>query len=483
MQVTETANEGLSREYAITISATDLESKLDAQLLEIKATVNLKGFRPGKAPMAHLKKMYGKQLLGEVIDKTIRETSAELLEEKKLVPAMQPAIEIINYEENGDLEYKVTLEVMPDIPEQDFSKIKLTNLMINEKDAQAELDSALKRLAEGNRSFAPRKDSEKSEDGDKVLINFAGKIDGVAFEGGTAEDYSLVLGSGSFIPGFEAQLVGKKNGDDLEVKVTFPEDYNSAELAGKDAVFDVTINEISAPGDPVIDDTMASQFGMENLDQLKEALKGQVEGDFNAQSRMRLKRSLLDELDGLYDFDLPPKMLESEALQVAKHLNEEGHDHDHDHDHGEGHDHDHDHDHDDKDEDVEVNDEHREIAARRVRLGLVLAELGRSNNIEVSEDELNRHITNEARRYPGQEQQFMDYIKNNPETINQFRAPLFEDKVVDYVLELAMVSDKAVSKDELLAEPDDEGEKKPAKKVAKTKAKPAAKKTAKKKKD
>ncbi len=446
MQVNETSNEGLSRAYAVTIPAADLDARLNSQLEGIKGQVQIKGFRPGKVPLSHLKQTYGKQVMGDVITNAVQETSQKVLEEREITPASQPSIEITNFEEGGDLEYAMTIDVMPDIPDADFSKIKLERQVISDKDLDAEVEKAMQKLAEGNTSYEPCKAGSKAKKDDQVRFDFKGAIDGEVFDGGAAEDYMLVLGSGSFIPGFEDQLIGAKADEDLEINISFPEDYPASELAGKEAIFECKIKEILAPVKSDIDDAFAAKFGMENVDALREVLSGRVRQDFDGVSKEKLKRKLLDSLDELYTFDLPERMLENEAKTVAQHLSEN------DDDGEEGHDHEHDH----EEKEVEVTDEHTKIASRRVKLGLALAEVGRENEIQVGEEEVQRKLMEEACRHPGQEQQFLQRVRDNPQMADQFRAPLFEDKVVDFILELAKVSETQVSKDELLAEPEED---------------------------
>ncbi len=486
MQVTETLSEGLKREFKVVVEAAELNARLDAKLDEIKGQVQLKGFRPGKVPKAHLKKTYGKSVMGDVIQETVGETSQKAIEERELKPALQPNIELEGEIEQviegaADLAYKLTFEVMPNFDLPDFSAISLTRPVVEV--SEEEVDEAMQRIAEQQQNFEPKGDGAKAEEGDSLKIDFLGKVDGVAFEGGTAEGATLVIGSGQFIPGFEEQLTGAKVGDEVLVKVTFPAEYGAEHLAGKDAEFDVKVQEISAPAKTEINEDFAKQMGLESLDALKDALKGRIGEDYTRVSRARVKRSLLDKLDALEDFELPPTMLEQEIEQIIQQAqSEKAHGAD---DYDAEHDHDHDH------SDVEISDEERAefktIAERRVRLGLLLSEVGARNEIQVTQEEVNRAIAEQARNFPGQEQQVFQFYTQNQQAQAQIRAPLFEEKVVDYILELAKVTDEPVTREALLEDPDAPAEealgggsdKKPAKKAAAKKT--AAKKTAAKK--
>ncbi len=480
MQVTETLSEGLKREFKVVIEASELNKRLDAKLDEIKGQVQLKGFRPGKVPVSHLKKTYGKSVMGDVIQETVGETSQKAIEERELKPALQPNIELDGeiepvIEGKADLAYKLSFEIMPEFDMPDFSKIELVRPVVEVSDE--EVDEAISRMAEQQQNFEPKKDGAKAEEGDSLQIDFVGKIDGEAFEGGTAEGVSLVIGSGQFIPGFEEQLTGAKKGDDVVVKVTFPEEYGAEHLAGKEAEFDVKVQEVSAPAAVKIDDDFAKQLGLDSLDALKDALRERIGQDYGRISRSRVKRSLLDKLDELETFELPPTMLEQEYEQILSQAqSEKAHD-------AEDYDpaHDHDHDHSDVEIPEEEKEEYRRIAARRVRLGLLLSEVGSRNEISVTQDELTRAIAEQARNFPGQEQQVFQYFQQNPQAQAQVRAPLFEDKVVDYILELAKVKDETVTREALLEDPEAPAEDAVAASEGGAKKKTAAKKTATKK--
>lgn len=444
MQVTVTNADGLKRELKIEVPAGELEEKLGSKLEELKNQVRLKGFRPGKVPMSHLRKTYGKQVMSEVIQETVGESSQKALEEQELRPAYQPNIDLEGeveqvMEGNADLAYKMTFEIVPAIELADFSKISIEKPVAEVTDE--EVQDSLKRLAENQKNFEARAEGEAAENGDQLIIDFIGKIDGEAFEGGSAEGAAIELGAGQFIPGFEEQLVGAKAGDAVDVKVTFPADYGAEHLAGKDAVFEVNVQEVKAPAEVTIDDEFAKRFGLDDLAKLKEILTEQIKADFDRMSHQHLKRAMLDKLDELHDFELPPTMVQQEFDAIWKQLEHEL-------------------EHQNKtvadmDEPEEkVREEYNKIAERRVRLGLVLAEVGEKNSISVTEQELSQALSERARQFPGQERQLYEFYQQNPQAVQELRAPIFEDKVVDYISELATVTEKPVSKDELFEDPD-----------------------------
>ncbi|MEX0339001.1 MAG: trigger factor [Arenibacterium sp.] len=433
MQVTETLNEGLKRGYAIVVTADELDGKVNEKLVEAQPEIEMKGFRKGKVPMPLLKKQFGQRLLGEVMQESIDGAMSKHFEETGDRPAMQPQVKMTNedWKEGDDVHVEMSYEALPEIPEVDLKTIKLEKLVVKAKDA--DVDEALGNLAETAQNFEPRKKGSKAKDGDQIVMDFAGKVDGEAFEGGSAEDYPLVLGSNSFIPGFEEQLVGVKAGEEKAVTVTFPEDYQADHLAGKEAVFDCTIKEVKAPKAAEIDDELAKKFGADDLAALKTQISERLEQEYAGAARAVLKRGLLDQLDEMVKFDLPPSLVDAEAGQIAHQLwHEENPD-------VQGHDH----------PEIEATDEHKTLAERRVRLGLLLAELGQKAEVEVTDAEMSQAIMSQARQYPGQERQFFEFVQQNPQMQQQLRAPLFEDKVVDYVVELAEVSEKEVSKDDL----------------------------------
>ena len=445
MQIVEKSGEGLSRVYGVTVPVADLNERLEARIVEITPQLNIKGFRPGKVPAAHVRRLHGKALMAEVVEQTITETTQKVLEDNKLRPAGEPDLkpegdiaQVIDGK--ADLSYEIAVEIMPDFEPTDLTKISLTRPIYEPTDA--EVDEAVEELGKQNLTYEPRTGkSVKAKDGDQIVIDFVGRIDGEAFQGGTATDSELVLGSGQFIPGFEEQLVGAKAGDEVIVKVAFPADYQAANLAGKDAEFTTTVKEVRAPVESKIDDAMAERLGIESLDKLKELLKTNLESQYAGASRFKLKRALLDVLDERHDFPLPPKMVEAEFAAIWQQVQQ------------------------DKErgglppEDSEKSDdqlqtEYRKIAERRVRLGLVLAEIGRANEVQVTEQELLEAMRAEAMRYGQQAQQIFDMFRQNPNMQAQLRAPIFEDKVVDLIVNKATVTDEKVSKEDLLKEDD-----------------------------
>jgi len=445
MQIVEKSGEGLSRVYGVTVPAADLNALYEARVAEIAPTLNIKGFRPGKVPPAHVRKMFGKSLMSEVVEKTINDTTQKVIEDNNLRPASEPDLKPEGdiqavVDGKADLSYEISLEIMPDFALTDLTQISLKKPVY--EPTSAEVKEALDELAKSNRTYEPRTGkSLKAKDGDQLVIDFLGKVDGVAFDGGASEGADLTLGSGQFIPGFEEQLVGAKPGDSVVVKVTFPTEYQAANLAGKDAEFEVTVKEVKAPVAAKADDALAERLGIENLDKLTELLKTNLENQYAGASRFKLKRALLDALDETHAFDLPPKMVEAEFGQIWSQVQQ------------------------DKEqgglppEDAEKSEdqlqtEYRKIAERRVRLGLVLAEIGRANNVQVTDQELGEAMRQEAMKYGQQAQQIFDFLRQNANAQGQLRAPIFEDKVVDLILAQAKVTDEKVSKDELLKEDD-----------------------------
>ena len=445
LQIVEKSGEGLSRVYEVRVPATELTEKLEAKIAEITPKLNLKGFRPGKVPPAHIRRIYGKSLMGEVVEQTLSESTQQALDENKLRPASQPDLKLESDIDQvlagkADLAYEIQVEVIPDFEPIDVATLKLKKPVY--EPTEAEVDEAVKDLGVQNRTYEPRTGKTiKAKDGDMVVTDFVGRIDGETFEGGSATDAQLVLGSGQFIPGFEEQLVGAKPGAKVTVKVAFPADYGVDTLAGKDAEFEVEVKEVRGPVSKPVDDEFAKTLGMTDLDALKEAIKGQLKSRYESMSRFKLKRALLDQLDTKHTFDLPPRMVDAEFegiwTQVQSENEKQGPSEE---DKG-------------KSED-ELKAEYRKIAERRVRLGLVLAELGRRHSIELSDQEVLQAAREEAMRYQGQEQQVFDAIRQNPQMMTQLRAPLYEDKVVDKVFDLAKVTDQKVSKEKLLEEDD-----------------------------
>ncbi|NOD46624.1 MULTISPECIES: trigger factor [unclassified Ruegeria] len=433
MQVTETLNEGLKRGYNIVVTAAELDDKVNEKLTEAQPEIEMKGFRKGKVPMALLKKQFGQRLLGEAMQESIDGAMNQHFEDSGDRPALQPEVKMTNedWKEGDDVEVAMSYEALPAIPEVDLKSVELEKLVVKADDAAVE--EALNNLAETAQDFKARRKGSKAKDGDQIVFDFVGKVDGEEFEGGSAEGYPLVLGSNSFIPGFEEQLVGVKAEEEKDVNVTFPEEYGAEHLAGKDAVFTCTIKEVKEPVAAEVNDELAMKFGAEDLDALKAQISERLEAEYAGASRAVMKRTLLDVLDEKVSFDLPPSLVEAEAKQIAHQLFHEENPDVEGHDHGE----------------VEPTEEHTKLAERRVRLGLLLAELGQKAEVEVTDAEMTQAIMNQARQYPGQERQFFEFVQQNAQMQQQMRAPIFEDKVVDYVFELAQVSEKDVSKDDL----------------------------------
>jgi trigger factor len=431
MQVNEKTAEGLVRAYEITVPASDIDAKVTEKLEAHRKDFSMKGFRKGKAPISLMRKMFGQSVMGETIQEMVDGSVRDLIAEKDHRPAMNPDIKMVNedFKEGDDLEVAVNYELLPDVPEVDFSSIKLEKLVVEVGDDA--VSESLDRLAQDAVDYGTKDGA--AEDKDQIIIDFTGRIDGEAFEGGAAEDFPLVLGSGQFIPGFEEQLIGAKAGDEKDVEVSFPDDYGNEQLKGQAAVFETKIKEVKAPKAAEINDDLAKRFGSDDLDALKATIRERVAAEYNQASRAHLKRKLLDALDTKVDFELPPTMLDIEAKQVAHQLWHE------ENPEVEGHDH----------PEIEPTEEHTRIAKRRVMLGLLLADLGSKNNIQVQEEELRNAIMQQARQYPGQERQFFDFIRENQNAMNEIQAPLFEDKVIDHILEQAVLEEKSVTKEEL----------------------------------
>jgi trigger factor len=442
MNVKELKSEGLSKTFEVSVSKEDLQGKLEAKIKEMQPQVSLKGFRPGKVPTSHIRKMFGQSIMRDVVEETVNETSQQAINDNKLRPAGTPKVDLrANGEDvtkgKADLEYTMTVELIPDFEVADFEKLKFTRLT-SEVDDKA-VEERIKKLAEGSKSYKKKAKTAKAKKGDAVLIDFVGTVDGVAFDGGAMEGHQLVLGSGSFIPGFEDGLIGAKAGDELDVKVTFPAEYQAADLAGKDAVFATKVIEVQGEVDAKIDDELATKFGLENLEKLQELIKEQAENEFGAQSRMKLKRAILDELDKKHSFDLPPGMVTAEFDNIWAQVQAEKQAGQLDED-------------DAKKTEKQLEKDYKKIAERRVRLGLVLAEIGQKEEVSISNEELQGAMIAEARRYPGQEQQVIEFYQKNPNAIAQLRAPIFEEKVVDLIIEKAKITDKKVKEDVLFEE-------------------------------
>ena len=469
MQTVETLNEGLKRAYTLTIPFADIEKQVDQQLKEIAPQVQMPGFRPGKVPANLVRKMHGEAIEQDVVNKAIQTGVQEAMAEQELRPAMQPEIELDpDWERGKDIEISMKVEVLPDIPETKVDDIALERLTVEADDTAVE--AAIQSLAENQRSYETAAKTYKAKEGDLVVIDFEGKVDGELFDGGKGEGMSVTIGSGQLIPGFEDQLVGAKANDAKEVKVTFPDDYNVDYLKGKDAVFDVTVGEVRKPKEAKADDEFAQSLGLEGIDKLRELMKGQVEQELNGLTRTHMKRRLLDNLAANHDFPVPPTMVESEFDQIWKQLEQEA----------------------TAEPDPEAarkemedeKDEYRDIAERRVRLGLLLSEIGKQNGVEVNQSEMSQLIAQAAQQYgPEDRDRFIQYVQQDPMAAAQLRAPLYEDKVVDYLFENATITDRTVTRDELEAAieaDEDEAPKPTAKKKAPAKKAPAKKTTAKK---
>ena len=474
MKISETKAEGLIREYSIVISAAEIDEQVSAKLAELATTVNMPGFRPGKVPMSVVKSRFGGQVQGEAMKNALDEGARQAIENNELRLASQPSVEITAYEDGKDLEAALSCEVMPEIDIPDLSKLSIEKPTLEAGDA--EVDEALNNIADGNRPSVEVTSKRAAKAGDIVVIDFIGRIDGEAFEGGAAEGHSLELGSNSFIPGFEDGLIGVKAGETRDVEVGFPEDYQAAHLAGKAAVFEVTVNELREKGEANIDDELATRLGFEDLAGLRDAVASQINGQHATALRQALKKNVLDALAGGDEFDVPPSLYASEYDNVARAMNPNPPAHDHDHDH----DHDHEHEHPAADEgmDDDAKAEAKTVAERRVRLGLLLTEIGRVNNIEVTEDDTRQAVFEEARRYPGQEQQVLEYFQKNEQAMQQLAGPIFEDKTVDFILEMANVTEVETDVETLYAAPDETAAAAPKKKAAKKAAKKASAKKA-----
>jgi len=443
MQVTETSSTGLKREYRVVVPATDLEAKVNERLDDLRGRVQLRGFRPGKVPVAHLKRLYGKSAMAEVIEATVQEANSKIVtdhgyrlavEPKVVLPTEEGAVEGV-IEGKSDLAYTVEMEIVPAITLADFKSIKLTRLAADVSDEQ--IDKALQTIADQNRPFVAK--AEGAANGDRVTLNFEGSLEGTPFEGGTGEDVPLIMGAGQFIPGFEENVAGLRAGDTKTFDVKFPDDYRASHLAGKTATFAVTVKAVEAPGQVAIDDEFAKTLGVESLAKLKEAVKERIAREHALASRQKLKRALLDQLDDRHKFEPPPSLVEQEFAnvwsQVENDLKQQNRTFE-----------------DEGTTEEKAREEYRGIAERRVRLGLVIAEIGDKNNIRVTDDQLRTAVMDQVRQFPGQERQIWEYYQKNPNALAALRAPLFEDKVVDFLVELADVTDQPVSREELFKE-------------------------------
>ncbi len=461
MQVTETLSQGLKREFKVVLPATELEQRLTSELTTLKDRVKINGFRPGKVPVAHLRRVYGRSVMADVLQNAVNEANRKIVDDNNLKLAHEPQVQFPENKDEvekamdakADLAFTVALEVLPSFELADLSDVSVTKPVAEV--TETEINESLERMAKQNRSFAP-KDGEAAE-GDRVTVDFVGRIDGTEFEGGKGEDIKVELGSNTFIPGFEEQLKGLKAGDNKLVNVSFPENYLAANLAGKAAEFDVTVKGIEAPAELKIDDELAKGFGMESLENLKEAVKSAIQRDFDAQTRRKVKKELLDSLDDKYSFELPPSLVEQEFTavwaQVEGEMKNAGKTF--------------------ADEDTTEEDaraDYRRIAERRVRLGLVLAQIGEKADIKVADDEVRQALVERVRQFPGQERQVWEFYQKNPQALAEIRAPLYEEKVVDHILGQVQVKDETVSKDALFSDDEaDEADSKPKGKSSKAK--------------
>jgi trigger factor len=449
MQVTETLNEGLKHEFKISVPATDLDAKAGAKLVDLKDKVRINGFRPGKVPVSHLKKIYGRSVMAETIDQTIRDTNTQIFTDRGFRLATEPKITMPTEEKEveellagkSDLTYTVAIEVVPPITLADFKTFQVEKPVADVTDA--DVDEAIKRIADQSRPYSAKSEGAKAANGDRVTINFKGTINGEAFDGGTGEGIQVVLGAGQFIPGFEEQLIGIGAGETRTLKVSFPKNYASEKLAGQAAEFETTATAVEAPGETVIDDEFAKTLGLESLDKLKEAVQGRLTAEFATGTRQRVKRALLDKLDESHKFDAPPSLIDEEFNlmwnSIKAEMESAGKTFA-----------------DENTTEDEAKEEYRKIADRRVRLGLVLSEIGEKNKITVSDDEVGRAVIERARQMPGREKEVWDFYRNNAQALAQLRAPIYEDKVVDFILELANVTEKKVSKEDLFKDEDAE---------------------------
>ena len=447
MQVTETLSEGLKREYKVVVPAAELDAKVNERLDELKSRVRINGFRPGKVPVAHLKRMYGRATMAEVIETTVRNTNNKIVSEhgyklaadpKVTLPEDKEAVEQL-IEGKTDLNYTMALEIVPPIKLGNFKELKLEKPVADISDE--EVEQALTRIADQNKPYTPKGEGVKAADGDRLVISYEGRINGEGFEGGKGDDSPILLGSKTFIPGFEEQLVGIGAGETRAIKVTFPAHYQAEHLAGKDAEFTVTAKSIEVPGSVTVNDEFAKSLGMESLDKLREAVRGTIARDHTGMTRQKVKRALLDQLDKMHKFEPPPSLAEEEFDRVWKSVQQELENERKTFE-------------DEGTTEEKAKAEYRAIAERRVRLGLVLAEIGEKNNISVTDEELNRAVMDRVRQFPGQEQRVYEYFRQNAQAVAALRAPIFEEKVVDFLLELADVTEKKVSREELFKEDD-----------------------------
>ncbi len=443
MQVTETLNKGLERELKVVVPKEDLAGKLATRLEDMKDKVKISGFRQGKVPVSHIKKLYGKQIMAEIVNETINVRSGEVIKERNEKAAQQPEISMTEDEKEAeiilageaDFEFKISYEVMPEITVPDLSKLKIERPVVDVSDK--EVDEQVLKIAESARTYEEKKG--KAADGDRVTMDYLGKVDGTPFDGGKDEGAKLVIGSNRFIPGFEEQLTGMKAGDTKTIKVTFPTEYPAENLAGRDAEFDITLHAVEKPAKLEINDELAKQLGVESADKLREAVKSQIESQNGSYTRARVKRQVLDQMDEKTKMELPNRMVKAEFeniwTQMTNELQRAGKTFE-----------------DEETTEEEARKEYQKLAERRVRLGLTLAKIGEDAKIEITEDEMQKAVFDQVRQYPGQEQAIFDYFRKNPEAVAGLRAPIYEEKVVDHIMSVASVNDKKVSREELMKE-------------------------------
>ena len=464
MNVTETRAEGLKREYKVIISADDIAKRIDGRLAELQKTVNMKGFRPGKVPVQLLKRQYGPSVASEVIQKTLEDSSDQVISDKGVRPAMQPRIEDMSYDEGKDLEFVIAVEIMPEIETRDFSGYKVERFVIEAADS--DVDEAVEHLLDQSKDYVETDADYGAAIGDAALIDFTGRIDGAEFAGGAAERQMVQLGAGRLLPEFETGLVGRKSGESFQLDVAFPDDYGNEEVAGKAAVFDVFVHEVRKAKPAVLDDAFAAGQGAADVGDLKTKVRERLSQEYEQLARQLMKRKLLDQLAANYTFDVPSGLVDSEFEAIWSRIEAElgyqhDHDHDHDHDHEHDHDHAHDHDHDhaapvDDDKLEQMKAEYRAIAERRVRLGLLLSEIGRQHKISVTPEDMQRAVIERARQFPGQEAKVVQYYQANPHAVQELTAPVLEDRVIDHILSQVEIADRKVSPDELRRIEDDE---------------------------
>ncbi len=430
MQVTKKKEDNLKREYHVVVPAGDIQNSINAKLTQLSKTARLPGFRPGKAPMDLIKKNYGTSVMGEVLEQVVETSSQEALKKEKVRPALKPRIEIVSFEEGKDLEYKMALEVYPTVPKVDYAKIKLEKFKTEA--SSKEVNEALKRIADQFKDYVPLKDARAAKTGDTVRIDFRGLLNGVAFEGGTAKDVRLTLGSGTFLKDFEEGVVGMKSGEEKNINVGFPKDYHKEDLAGQKTVFEIKVHEILEAKEPALDDAFAKKLGVDSLEKIKEQVSKQLGHEYDQAGRTLLKRQLFDSLDGAYKFDVPQQMVDMEIHAIAHQLGFQ---------HGE-------HDHNNPTVSKE-EEKYRPLAERRVRLGILLSEIGGMEKVQVTPQDISQAVNVQARQFPGQEQRVFEFYQKNPQALAEFHGPILEEKVVDFLIEKATLTETKLSADDL----------------------------------